>query len=83
MEVRVQYQNGVLFEATARSRRVLCNQPLSNRGTDQGMTPREFLLTPLATCAGYYAAEYLRARKLPVAGAWSGRQAPGGRRPGR
>jgi putative redox protein len=68
MEVRVQYQNGVLFEATARGHRVLCDQPLSNGGTDQGMTPPEFLLTALATCAGYYAAEYLRARKLPVAG---------------
>jgi len=32
------------------------------------MTPPEFLLASLGTCAGYYAAEYLRARSLPAAG---------------
>ena len=68
MDVRVQYEGGVLFEANVRGHRVLCDQPLSNGGTDQGMTPPEFLLTALATCAGYYALEYLRARKLSAEG---------------
>jgi uncharacterized OsmC-like protein len=32
------------------------------------MTPPEFLLASLATCAGFYAAQYLNARNLPAAG---------------
>lgn len=32
------------------------------------MTPPEFLLASLATCAGFYAAQYLNARKLPTEG---------------
>jgi uncharacterized OsmC-like protein len=30
------------------------------------MTPPELLLASLGTCAGFYAAEYLRARALPA-----------------
>jgi uncharacterized OsmC-like protein len=30
------------------------------------MTPPEFLLASLATCAGYYAAQYLKTRNLPT-----------------
>ena len=30
------------------------------------MTPPEFLLVSLGTCAGYYAKEYLKARGLPT-----------------
>lgn len=32
------------------------------------MTPPELLLASLATCAGYYAIEYLKARNLPMEG---------------
>jgi uncharacterized OsmC-like protein len=35
---------------------------------DSGMTPPEFLLASLATCAGFYAAQYLNTRKLPADG---------------
>ncbi len=68
MEVSVQYLDGVRFAAGARGHRVLCDQPLENSGADSGMTPPEFLLVSLGTCAGYYAAEYLRTRGLPAAG---------------
>ena len=68
MEVTVQYLRGVTFEAVARGHRVLCDQPVENRGSDQGMTPPEFLLASLGTCAGYYAAEYLRTRGQKVDG---------------
>jgi uncharacterized OsmC-like protein len=68
MEVRVQYQDGFRFEASARGHRVTCDQPTSGGGTDLGMTPPEFMLTALGTCAAYYAAEYLRVRKLPTDG---------------
>ena len=68
MEVIVQHLGGVQFEASARGHRVLCDQPVENRGADRGMTPPEFLLVSLGTCAGYYAAEYLRTRGLATEG---------------
>ncbi|MGD0015754.1 MAG: OsmC family protein [Bryobacteraceae bacterium] len=68
MEATIRYVDGVKFEAEARGHRVISDQPAANRGTDAGMTPPEFLLTSLGTCAGFYAVEYLRARSLPVDG---------------
>jgi uncharacterized OsmC-like protein len=68
MNVNVRYLDGVKFEAEARGHRVLCDQPAANGGADEGMSPPEFLLASLGTCVGYYAAQYLRARKLPTDG---------------
>ena len=68
MEVKVQYLDGVKFAASARGHRVLCDQPADNGGSDSGMTPPEFLLVSLGTCAGFYAAQYLKARGLPSDG---------------
>ncbi len=68
MDVFVKHLGGARFEASARGNVVISDQPVDNGGTDTGMTPPEFLLTALGTCAGYYAAEYLRTRGLPDAG---------------
>jgi putative redox protein len=68
MEATARYLNNVKFEASARGHRLICDQPMDNGGSDEGMTPPEFLLAALATCAGYYAAQYLNARKLPTGG---------------
>ncbi len=68
MEAIIRYLDGVRFEAEARGHVVRCDQPPANGGEDQGMTPPEFLLASLGTCAGFYAAQYLRARSLPAAG---------------
>lgn len=68
MEVRVLQLEGVKFAVQARSHTLLCDQPIENQGTDAGMTPPEFLLASLASCAGYYAAEYLRTRNLAQTG---------------
>ena len=68
MEVSVQYLDGVKFEASARGHRVLCDQPADNGGSNGGMTPPEFLLVSLGTCAGFYATQYLRPRGLPAEG---------------
>jgi putative redox protein len=65
MEVTAQYRGGVAFEVAARDHRITCDQPKDNSGEDAGMTPPELLLASLATCAGYYAVEYLRTRGLP------------------
>jgi len=68
MELTVTYLGGVQFEAEARGHKVYSDQPLSNHGHDEGMTPPEFLLAAVGTCAGYYAAEYLNRHNLPAAG---------------
>ena len=66
MEVSTHYLGGTKFEVEARVHRVICDQPAGNGGADEGMSPPEFLLASLATCAGYYAAQYLNTRKLPA-----------------
>lgn len=64
MEVIAEYLGDAKFEVLAREHRVLCDQPRENGGADEGMSPPEFLLASLATCAAYYATEYLKAREL-------------------
>jgi putative redox protein len=64
MEAVIRYLGDLKFEAAARGHRVVCDQPPENGGSDAGMTPPEFLLVSLGTCAAYYAAQYLRTRGL-------------------
>ena len=47
---------------------MVCDQPPANGGADAGMTPPEFLLVSLGTCAGYYAAQYLKNHALAAGG---------------
>ncbi|HKW96546.1 MAG TPA: OsmC family protein [Bryobacteraceae bacterium] len=68
MEVIIEHVKDVEFRVAARGHRVICDQPLENAGSDAGMSPPEFLLTSLGTCAGYYAAQYLKTRSLPIEG---------------
>jgi len=68
METTVRLLEGVKFEAVSRGHSVICDQPQNNGGTDAGMSPPEFLLVSLSTCAMFYAVEYLRTRSLPLEG---------------
>lgn len=68
MNVKITYEEKVRFRAEARGHQVFCDQPVSSKGEDAGMTPPEFLLVSLGTCAGYYAVEYLKTRNLPTDG---------------
>ncbi len=68
MQVNIRHLGEVKFEACARGHRVICDQPASNGGADQGMTPPEFLLASLGACAGFYAAQYLKTRSLECEG---------------
>jgi len=68
MEAEILHLGEAKFEAVARGHRVICDQPATNGGSDGGMTPPEFLLVSLGTCAGFYAAQYLKARALPADG---------------
>jgi putative redox protein len=68
MEVRVEHLGGMQFEIQARHHRIASDQPVSNGGFDEGMTPPELLLASLGSCAGYYAAQYLRKYQLATEG---------------
>ncbi len=68
MELTVDYMGGVAFKTKVRNHEVICDQPAVNGGEDAGMSPPEFLLASLGTCAGFYAAGYLKARNLPMEG---------------
>ena len=68
MEVKVEHLGGMQFEITARQHRIACDQPVENGGFDEAMTPPELLLASLGSCAGFYAAQYLRKYKLATEG---------------
>jgi uncharacterized OsmC-like protein len=68
MEVNVTYRSGVQFEVEARGHRLVSDQPVASGGQDAGMTPPEFLLASLGTCAMYYAANYLKMHQIPADG---------------
>ncbi|HWT64903.1 MAG TPA: OsmC family protein [Terracidiphilus sp.] len=68
MEVTVKHLDQVRFSVEARGHEVICDQPASNGGEDAGMTPPEFLLTSLGSCAGFYAVQYLKTRGLESGG---------------
>ena len=68
MKGTAQYLDGVKFRVAVRGHQVVSDLPVENKGSDAGISPPEYLLVSLATCAGYYALEYLRGRKLPTDG---------------
>jgi len=68
MEVTVEHLGGVQFEIKARQHRIACDQPNENGGFDEGMTPPELLLASLGSCAGFYAAQYLKKHDLAIEG---------------
>ena len=68
MEVTVKHTSQVQFTIQARSHTIVCDQPADNGGQDTGMTPPEFLLASLGSCAAFYAVQYLKTRNLALRG---------------
>jgi putative redox protein len=68
MEITVEHLGSVQFEIKTRGHSIISDQPLENGGFDEGVTPPELLLASLGSCAGYYAAQYLRKHKLAAEG---------------
>lgn len=64
MKVLVEHLGAVQFEIKARQHKIVCDQPPENGGFDEGMTPPELLLASLGSCAGFYAAQYLKKHNL-------------------
>jgi uncharacterized OsmC-like protein len=68
MEVQVEHLGSVQFEIKTRNHSIISDQPVQDGGFDEGFTPPELLLASLGSCAGYYAAQYLRKHKLATEG---------------
>lgn len=68
MEVKVTHLDQVKFAIHSRSHSIVCDQPAENGGADCGMTPPEFLLASLGSCAAFYAVQYLKTRNLDERG---------------
>lgn len=68
MEVRISHRGGVEFAAEARGKTVWSSATKGVGGADDALMPTELLLASLGTCAGYYAAQYLRKNNLPMDG---------------
>ncbi|SRR6266567_2217163 len=68
IEVTVKHESKVKFEIAARGHVVVCDQPADNGGDDEGMTPPEFFLASLGSCAAFYAVAYLKKKGLPNQG---------------
>jgi uncharacterized OsmC-like protein len=64
MEVKISHLGQVAFSVQARSHSFVCDQPRDNGGEDAGMTPPEFMLASLGSCAAFYAVQYLKTRNL-------------------
>lgn len=68
MEVTIQYRGGLEFAATSRKHTINSSALTVVGGADDAMMPTEMILAALGTCAGYYAAQYLRKHKLGTDG---------------
>lgn len=68
IEVNVKHLGEVKFEIRARQHKLFSDQPTESGGHDEGMTPPEFFLAALGSCAAFYAAAYLKKKALPQAG---------------
>lgn len=68
MEITVEHLGSVQFQIKTRGHYIVSDQPVENGGFDEGMTPPELLLASLGSCAGFYAAQYLRKHKLATEG---------------
>jgi len=68
MEITVNHLGDVQFEIKARQHTVISDQPPDNGGYDEGMTPPELMLASLGSCAGFYAAAYLKKHNLATTG---------------
>ena len=64
IEVKVKHLGKVKFEVAAGRNTVISDQPPTNGGDDEGMTPPELFLAAIGSCAGFYAAAYLKKKGI-------------------
>ncbi len=66
--VRVKFPGGLAVQADYRGHTIRTDQPERHGGTDSGPTPFDLFLASIATCAGFYALQFVRTRGLPTEG---------------
>ena len=81
MSLTVNYLSGTKFKITCRKHSIITDQPESEEGTDQGMTPVELLVASLSACTAYYTSLFLNRRiqdltNLEVRGTWNYLEGP-------
>ncbi|MHB8246842.1 MAG: OsmC family protein [Acidimicrobiales bacterium] len=66
--IRVDYQEGDLFEIAVRDHRLRVDQPIANGGTDSAPTPTELFVASLASCVAFYVRRFLARHALATEG---------------
>ncbi|OUC16419.1 MAG: hypothetical protein B0A82_01680 [Alkalinema sp. CACIAM 70d] len=68
MQVKVNYTGQTQFQVIARNHVSWSDHPFRSGGTDIGMTPSEWLLGAIGTCAGAYVVQYCEAQGIDPKG---------------
>jgi uncharacterized OsmC-like protein len=68
MQITVEHLGALQFAIKARQHSLVSDQPAENGGFDEGMTPPELFVSSLGSCAGFYAAQYLKKKGLATEG---------------
>lgn len=68
MQIEVEHMGEVQFSIATRGHVLYSDQPESNGGYDEAMTPPEIFLGALGACAAYYAVDFLKRSRLPFEG---------------
>ena len=66
--LRVGFPGGLVVEASYRGFSIQTDQPKKHGGGGTAPPPFDLFLASIATCAGYYALQFLRQRDLPTEG---------------
>lgn len=68
MEIKVRFPGGKKVEAEFAGHTVLTDQPVPAGGENAAPSPYDLFLASLATCAGFFALNFLQSRDLPTEG---------------
>lgn len=68
MRIQTSYPGGVRVDAEIRGFRVETDQPVDYGGSGAAPAPFDLFLASLATCAGFYAVQFCRNRKIATDG---------------
>lgn len=68
MKFTIESAGGVASRLVLDGHELLFDQPVAVGGADLGPSPLDVMLASIGACAHYFAAAFLRARKLPVEG---------------
>ena len=66
--LEIGFPGGKKISASVGNHTVVTDQPASNGGEDMAMSPFDLFWASLATCAGFYAAEFCKRRNISMEG---------------